>query len=83
VVNKPLLDFLLCNKLLENQGITKSGTNGTPAFHGSHQHPFLKKCTIHFILNLSSPFSLGYFFNSQPILGSVWNFLHWNYDRQI
>jgi len=31
-------------------------------FHGSHQHPFLKKCTIlHCILNLSSPFSLRYF----------------------
>ena len=51
-VHKPLLDFLLCNKHLQNQGITNWGTYGTPAFHGSHQYPFLKKCTIlHCILN--------------------------------
>jgi len=82
-VNKPLLDFLLCNKRLQNQGITNWGTNGTPAFHGSHQYPFLKKCTIlHCILNLPSPFSLRYVFNSQPILRNVWNYLHWNYETK-
>jgi len=43
----------------------------------------LRTCLSGFpIASLSCQFSLRYLFNTQPILGNVWNFLHWNYDRQ-
>jgi len=59
---------------LQKQGNTNLATNGTHSFHGSNQHPFLKKCTIlHCIPNLPSQFSLRCFLDSQPVLRNVWN----------